>query len=332
MKKRTALLILTVFVISALYFAQGTVNAQDSIPLVVAPSRQTVAIDPGDSQTLQIKFFNQSSLPMAGNLKAVNFYVAGKDGAPILLEDSPNNYIKLPYEKAVIPAGDVLKVDFKVTIPKSTKAGGSYAAIIFETTGQLQNDQLSSNSKNETLSAVSPRIVGLVSIRINGQVFESAFADVFKLPKFLEFGPIPVYFEILNKGGYHITPNGQVRLTNWMGKVVDQKIIEEKNIFPEAKRSYEEKLGTTWMFGKYKVDLAMAYGEAGKVVTAQSYIWVIPVTVIIITIFAVLIAILLGYIINKNIKARQEQLEEKLEQEINELEALKNKFKDKLPK
>lgn len=307
-------------------FPQG-ILAQARIPLVVAPARQTVALDAGKTENLQIKFFNESISPISGNLKAVDFIVSNSDGSPTLLEDQVNDWVKLPYDRAVIPSGDVLRVNFKVEVPKDTPAGGRYVAIIFEQTGQL-----SQSSDNESQSLVAPRIVGLLSIRVNGPVTESAYVNIFKTPKFLEFGKIPVYFEIMNKGGYHISPNGQVTLTDWMGKEVERITIEDKNIFPNAKRSYEAKIGSTWMFGKYKVALEANYGETGKTLLSENFVWVVPVTVIVIVIFSILIAILLAYLVSRKVHAKQEALEEKLEEEISELESLKNKFKDKLPK
>lgn len=323
MKKITALL-LSLFILQA---SLNNIFAQAKVPLVVAPARQTVAIDPGKTENLQIKFFNESISPISGNLKAVDFIVTGSDGSPVLLEDQTNDWVKLPYNKASIPSGDVLRVNFKVQVPEDATPGGRYVAIIFEQTGQL-----SQNFDNESASLVSPRIVGLLSIRVNGPVTESAFVNTFKTPKFLEFGKIPVYFEIMNKGGYHISPKGQITLTNWMGKEVERITLEDKNIFPNAKRVYEEKLGSTWMFGKYKVGLTAAYGESGKTMVSESFVWVIPVTVIAIIIFSILIAALIGYLITRKVHAKQEALEEKLEEEISELESLKNKFKDKLPK
>lgn len=327
MKKQTALL--TTLLTATVIFTFGTkvVSAQARIPLVVAPARQTVAIDAGKTESMQIKFFNESIAPISGNLKAVDFIVTGNDGSPILLENQINDWIKLPYTKAAIPSGDVLRVNFKVEVPKDAKPGGRYAAIIFEQTGQLTN-----SGDDESVSLVTPRVVGLVSIRVNGPVTESAFINVFKTPKFLEFGKIPVYFEVTNKGGYHITPFGQITLTNWMGKEIEKKIVEEKNIFPDANRTYQESLGSMWMFGKYRVDLTLGYGESGKTLVNSSYVWVIPVTLITIIVFLILIISLVAYLISRKVKERQEQLEEKLEQEISEIEALKNKFKDKLPK
>ena len=79
---------------------------------MVAPARQAIAIDAGDSQNLQIKFFNESITPLSGNLKAVDFIVTANDGSPILLEDQTNDWVKLPYDRATIASGDVLRVNF----------------------------------------------------------------------------------------------------------------------------------------------------------------------------------------------------------------------------
>lgn len=303
--------------------------AQARLPLVVAPARQTVAIDPGKSENLQVKFFNESATSISGNIKAIDFIVTGKDGAPLLLEDQPNNWVKLPYDKASIAAGDVLRLNFKIQVPEGTSPGGRYIAIMFEPTGQLPE----AGSGNESASsAVSPRVVSLISVRINGPVYESAFIDGFKMPKFLEFGPIPVNFEIINKGGYHITPTGQITVKNWFGKEVEKKTIETKNIFPNTKRVYEMEVGKTWMFGRYNVTLTSGYGESGKVVSTSQLIWVVPITLILVCLFATAILILSIFVIANKAKAKQLRLEEKLEEEINELESLKNKFKDRLPK
>lgn len=330
--KKTIKLIVFLSVLSFLNlkssFVNHVVNAQARIPLVVAPARQTVAMDAGTTQNLSIKFINESEVPLIGNLKAIDFIVTAKDGSPILLEDQENDWVKLPYDKATIPAGDVLRINFKVTVPKDTLPGGRYVAIMFEQTGQLPDSQ----SDDEQASLVSSRIVGLLSIRINGAVYESAFVDIFKIPAFLEFGPIPVYFEILNKGGLHITPIGQLTLTNWFNKEVDIKTLESKNIFPNAKRIYENSLGKTWMFGRYIASLTASYGDQGKTLTINQFVWVVPITLILIIALGIIILTMATILIVKRFKAKQVKLEEKLEEEITELESLKNKFKDKLPK
>lgn len=313
------------------------VFAQAKIPLVVAPARTQVSLDPGESKNLLVKFFNESEAPLTGSIGVVDFIVTGKEGKPVLLDNidypisnqySGASWVSLPVKKATIAPGEVLRVNYKVSVPSDAKAGGRYVAIFFESDGQIP----ASEQVNQQASSTSSRIVALLYIRVNGPITESAFVDVFSVPVFLQFGPVPISFEIFNKGNYHITPTGSLTLINWFNKPVDQKIIDEKNIFPDTKRVYENQLGSTWMFGKYKVLLNSAYGETGKVITATQDVWVVPVLLILAVVFGITIIVLLLVFFSNKLKARQKVLETKLEEEISEIEQLKDKFKDQLPK
>lgn len=320
-----------------LFGIQAEIFAQQRIPLVVAPARQQISLDPGESGNFVIKFFNESTSSLVGKIDVVDFIVTGKEGGPVLLDNidyplsnqySGASWLSLPYNKASIASGDVLKINYKVTVPTDAKPGGRYVAIYFESDGQISP----SNQSTGQASSTTSRIVGLLYIRVNGPITESAYIDVFSVPVFLQFGPVPISFEIFNKGDYHITPIGQVTLTDWFGKIKDKVVLEEKNIFPDTKRIYETSLGSTWMFGRYNVDLISAYGETGKVASSSQTVWVIPVLLILAVIFGITIIILGTMLINKRLKAKQKALESKLEQEISEIESLKNKFKDQLPK
>lgn len=332
--KKTAYIITIIF--SFVLFTKNVV-AQSKIPLVVAPARTQVSLDPGESENFIVKFFNESASPIAGSIDVVDFIVTGKEGKPVLLDNidyplsnqySGASWVSLPYKKASIAPGDVTRVNYKVSVPKDARPGGRYVAIYFESDGQIPSlGQTTSQS-----SATTSRIVALLYIRVNGPITELAYVDVFNVPVFLQFGPIPVTFEIFNKGDYHITPSGQLTLTNWFNKKKDMVILEEKNIFPDTKRVYEMELGSTWMLGKYTVDLTSAYGESGKVAIASQTVWVFPVLLLLAVIFGITIIVLAVVLISKRMKAKQHALETKLEKEISEIESLKNKFKDQLPK
>lgn len=336
--KKTAYIILIFSVFSILFvFGKKQVSAQSSIPLVVAPARQKINLDPGGSENFVVKFFNESETSLAGKVNVVDFIVTGKEGKPVLLDNTEhtlsNQYSGASWitgipSNASIAGGDVLKLNYKVSVPKTAKAGGRYVAIYFESDGQIPGI----NNVSGQASSTTSRIVALLYIRVNGPITESAFVDVFNVPVFLQFGPVPVYFEVFNKGNYHITPSGQLTLTNWFNKKVDQVVLEEKNIFPDTKRVYETEIGTTWMMGKYTVDLTSAYGESGKVITATQTVWVFPILLLLMVTFGITIVFLSIVLINKKMKAKQHALETKLEKEISEIESLKNKFKDQLPR
>lgn len=336
MNKYTKILICLVTLLT-LGFVTNSVSAQDRVPLVVAPARMQINVNPGENYNLSVKFINESQQPISGFVKVVDFIVTSDTGSPTLLDNlsyplsnqySASSWITMPYEKATIAAQDIVRVNFKVKVPEDAKSGGHYAAVYFETSGL---DQIGSGTADQ-FSATSSRVVSLISFRVNGEITESALVSGLVIPQFLQFGPIPVNFEIFNKGDYHINPKGQVTVTNWFGREVDRETLQAKNIFPDAKRNFELKLGKTWMFGKYTVDIAASYGEAGKVAKASQIVWVIPVVVIIIFILSITIIVMLSIYISRKLTDRQKTLERKLETEISELENLKNKFKDKVSK
>ena len=336
-KRKIVLFLVVVLTLSVISYQLSVRKAvaQQRLPLVVAPARQQTTLDPGEKESLIIKFFNESAVPISGTLKAVDFIVTGTEGKPILLESpsapsgkySASSWIKLPYERAAIPAGTVLKVQFDINVPKDALPGGRYVALYFEQTGYNVGAGASPSLQSGEM-AVTPRITGLINIRVSGPITESASIRRFSAPSFLEFGPVPVYTEIFNAGNYHITPQGQVTLSDFTGRQIKQVALEEKNIFPESSRIYDIKVGSRLMIGKFKLTLNAAYGETGQVLTRTLSLWVFPWKLALAIILGITIIILSGIRIWKGLKGKQEKLEAELKEEISEVEELKEKFKD----
>ena len=336
-KRKIVLFLVVVLTLSVISYQLSVRKAvaQQRLPLVVAPARQQTTLDPGEKESLIIKFFNESAVPISGTLKAVDFIVTGTEGKPILLESpsapsgkySASSWIKLPYERAAIPAGTVLKVQFDVNVPKDALPGGRYVALYFEQTGYNVGAGASPSLQSGEM-AVTPRITGLINIRVSGPITESASIRRFSAPSFLEFGPVPVYTEIFNAGNYHITPQGQITMSDFMGRQISRVILEEKNVFPESSRIYETEIGSKLLFGKFKLTLAAAYGEYGQVLSRSIYVWVFPWKLALAIILGITIIILSGIRIWKGLKGKQEKLEAELKEEISEVEELKEKFKD----
>ncbi len=319
-------LIILVFAFCVLSLGKERVLAQASLPLTVAPSRQEILINPGETTTITVKFLNQADTPVSGPVKVADFIVEDKSGSPTFLNEGPNvtsaasispkysaaSWVTLPYDRITIAAKNRVSVQAKISVPKNALPGGRYIALYFEPGGELPASAKATVGE-EAISPVTVRLAGLIYLRIAGPVEESARAVQFTAPKFLEYGPIPVTTEIINLGNYHIRPVGPVTLTSLLGKVVDQELLKEQNIFPEASRIYENKVGGKWLFGKYKLELAASYGETGKVITATVFVWVIPWKAIVIVTLAIIIAILLASLIYHRFVRREEELEEKIE-------------------
>lgn len=325
-----------IFITLFLAFAiAGTANAQTSptTHLIVAPSRQEIMVEPGEKSAVIVKFFNQGEEPIIGKVGVVDFIVEDNQGTPTFL-DSPTitgltkispkfsaaSWFELPYEQATIASKSKVLIQAKINVPADAHPGGRYVALYFEPTGILPPP---SGAPKEASTPVAQRIVSLVYIRVAGPVKEDAYVVKFWTPPFSQYGPVKVTTEILNRGDYHIAPKGVVKLYNMFGKEIDRQKLEEKNIFPDASRVYENKVGFRWMLGKYKLELAAGYGETGKALTATSYFWVVPYKELTAVVLAVVIIVLLAIMTYRHFVRRQHELEKKVEELQKELEKKK---------
>jgi len=322
---------LLILLVAALFFTiffifLSQTQAQNNVPLTVAPARQELLIKPGEKSAVIIKFLNQGTEAVSGNLKVTDFIVEDNEGSPTFLEGptqlaprfSAASWVELPYDKITIAPKDKVLIQAKINAPADAQPGGRYIAIYFEPGGTVSESTISANK--EAVTPVAIRIAGLVSIRVQGPVEESAYVVQMKAPRFLEYGPIPVKTQIMNRGNYHIKPKGTLSLLSIFGKQIDQQLLKEQNIFPDVARAYDNNLGQKWMFGKYKIELNASYGETGKVLTAVVFTWVFPWRIALIIVLAIIIIILLFALLFHRIRKREEMLEEKVEELEEKLE------------
>ncbi|OGM12054.1 hypothetical protein A2W13_00025 [Candidatus Woesebacteria bacterium RBG_16_36_11] len=327
----------------SLFFIFSIVKPSTSLAqsgfLTVAPARQIVEIDPGDTTSISIKFLNQGVLPIAGDIGVADFLVIDNMGT-VAFQDLPKmqapspyaaaSWVKIPtgYEKVTISAEDKVTITLKMTVPEDAKPGGRYFGVYFEPNSSIPTPI---KSDKEAGTSVKSRLAGLVYVRVAGPISENASIIKFQTPTFIEYGPVKVTSEIINRGSYHITPKGQVVLYDWLGRRIDVKALEETNIFPDSSRIFTSEMGKQLMFGKFKVELTATYGETGQVLTASASFFAFPIRVALVILLSIIILILVGMIIWKKVKGRQSKLELKLEEEIHELEELKDKVSDNIP-
>lgn len=311
-----------------------SVVAQTALPLIVSPVRQELSVTPGESTGVTIKFYNQSDTPVSGIIRVADFVVDNKNGFPRIIDNpdqappkfEASTWFSLPYDRMTIAATDKVEVPAQITIPQDARPGGRYIAIYFEPVSNLPggNGVVESGS-----SAVATRIASLVYLKVPGNFTESARVSNFFAPSLLEYGPVSVQTEILNKGDYHISPIGSITLSNMFGGLVAQSSLQQVNIFPDVSRTYQNDLGSKWMFGRYKVTLTAAYGDKGRVLEQHLYVWVLPWKLMAIVVLALLIIWLLGKNMFKKLAVKEAVMEEELAKEKAEIEKLKQELRRK---
>ena len=293
-RKSFKLLFLYSFLLVFLLKYSKETNAQAILPLIVSPARQQIEVNPGEKTAIDIKFFNSGDQPVSGILKVADFIVEDKFGNPVIIDNPLSSSLKysaaqwfsLPYNQMSIPIKDKLVVQANINIPKDAYAGGHYVAIYFEPVINLT--RISTTNKNMG-TEIATRLAGLIYLKVRGDILEKALVSRFFTPSFLEYGPIKIDTEILNRGNYHIRPHGTISLTNMFGKLIEQQKLKEANIFPDASFLFNNELGSRWMIGKYRVNLAVAYGEKGQILTSSRNIFIFPWRIAIAIIFIIFI-------------------------------------------
>lgn len=325
--KRTFLtFFIVILIFSFLIFS--SVSAQTSSPLTVAPARQQLALDPGQSSAVNIRFYNMSENPLSGIVKVADFIVDNDKGEPRIIDEvdqadprfSAQAWFSLPYDRATIASNDQISFQAKIDVPADAHPGGRYVAIYFEPAALLPE---AIGSDKEAGTGVASRLAALVYLKINGETVENALVSRFFVPGFFEYGPVNVKTQILNRGDYHIRPRGVITLSNVFGAPVDQTLLKEENIFPDITKDYSNSLGRKYMLGKYKLSLTASYGETGKALEAATYVWIFPWRIALVIILTLIILVLIVNNLYKGLAKKEVSLEKELAKEKEEIDKLK---------
>lgn len=333
-QKKTRVSFWFLFILFALFlfylslaFAKVQAQAQNTTKIIVVPPKQELTLEPGSTERLRFRFYNESDNQIAADLKIVDFLVVNNEGSPEFLEGystdkaarfAASTWANLPYKNITIPPKDKVEVIITINVPKNALPGGHYFAVILEPTSGISK----SKASLEASQSISPRVASLTNITIPGNYTKQATITKLFAQKFFEYGPIKVEANIKNTGQIHIRPQAFFQLTDLFGRPIDTEILKEVNIFPYAERIYKGSLGPKLMFGRYQISLTATFGE-GKVTAGKIYVWVIPWKLITIAVLTIIIL----WIILKRIlygpKHKVLELEQKLKKEESEIEKLK---------
>lgn len=186
-------------------------------------------------------------------------------------------WLTLETEEVTLLPGEKREIDVTITVPEDASPGSHFGGIFIS----MQPPRL-----RQVGASVGYEVANIVSIRIAGDVTESAIIRSFKTNK-LVYGETKVQFsaEIENRGNVLVRPIGPVTVQNMFGKEVAQMTLNESKsgIFPYTKRAFE----ITWKdenigFGRYQASLAMTYGDLGRqatIVSTASF-WILPMNII----------------------------------------------------
>lgn len=308
------------------------VRAQQTLSLTAYPAVQEEEIKPGVKTRMQVKFKNNSEEPISGLIKVANYYVKDDQGSVELIDNinvktkyAAGSWITTALDRVTIPGKDFVSVDLFVQPPDQIDSCGAYAIVYLQ---PEPNALIGGTSLRESASSVTTKVGTLLNFSVAGQKCrETATISKLEAPNFLEYGPIKITYEIANNGNIHITPKGVIILSNSFGQSTDQIKLDEKRIFPETNKKYENELGAKWMIGKYKINLSAGYGNTNQLINKIVYVWVFPWRIALAIILAIIILVLIIKNIIEKTVVKEAALEKEIEKEKSEIEKLKEQLK-----
>ena len=323
-----ALFLSLLCVFGASSYAAADETASSSNGLKLSPVRTDVTIEPGQTKSVQITVTNVTNVQTSYAIQVNDFTASGDEsGQPqILLEDdqfAPSHSLKRLIASApgvTLQPGEDKVVSIPIAVPLNYKAGGYYGAIRF-----VPQDGNTEADKNVALSA---SVGSLVLVTVPGDITRNLqVASLYARhateqnqadsPRTVLFSNknVEAVVRFENKGDVQEQPFGKITLKDWRGNVVTSYEINNQeprgNVLPSSIRKFSvpaEKLGS---FGKYRLEGSFGYGEDGRLLTAATSIYVVPVWLVL-TVVA-LIAALVGLIVGvpKAIRAYNKRIVEK---------------------
>ncbi len=255
----------------------------------ISPVLVELNADPGKQYTISIKLKNVTANTLSTKSQVNDFGAKGENGDPeIFLNEKEKSTYSLKSWVDKIPSYTLKSQESKtipitINIPSNAEPGGHYGVVRFTGVApELAGD--------ESEVALSGSIGTLLLVRVSGGVKEGLKLEDFfttqngKKSSFFEKGPISLVERIKNTGNVHIKPTGTVVVKDMFGKTKASLKVNEppKNILPDSIRRFEQELNKKWLFGRYTVDLNLAYGTTG-----QTTFWVIPWKLIVVALLSI---------------------------------------------
>lgn len=249
----------------------------------VSPPSQEIKGSAGSQITIKAKLRNKSFNSINVKVRVEDFAATGQEGQVALVDrnqDSLKNWSLLSTENLSLRPNEQKEVTALIDVPASL-VGGQYGAFVFSIAG---------NEPQAGEAALSQEVASLFLIKLAGQTNENLVLIDFKVPRFLESGPVPMEIKFKNSGNVHSKPFGIINVRNIFGKTVKDVVVKgETNILPGATRVVRASLEKPYLFGFYTAEAIMNYGPKNESLSSTASFYVIPVRIILAVILVILI-------------------------------------------
>lgn len=277
--------------------------AQDSAGIKVIPATIEEAADPGAVISQTLKITNESDSDKEYFIYKKNIKGVEDGGVPVFSDDEGEKtgyeiteWIEISTESIKVAAHQSVDLPVVINVPGTATPGSHFGGIFVS----AEPPKL-----REIGAGVGYEVVSIVSIRISGDIIDTARIRSFSTDKLLYSGKhVEFTAKIQNQGNILIRPRGPVTITNMFGSKPEVVMANEAlaGVFPGTMRDLvfnwdSDELG----FGRYKAIIALVYdGQEGqKTIDATHVFWIFPVKIMVTIIGAFAAIIIGGYLFTK---------------------------------
>jgi len=283
-------------------YSIAKVTSQDNGDFVVEPGKTEIFVDAGETVTRKISVTSRTNRPLDFKVGIENFVGSDDSRTPVVLlpegKETPypiDEFVDLELNSFTLNFGERITFDVTVRAPQTIEPGGHYGAVVISNQAPTQFD----SQGNEVVGGakLTSRIGSLILMRVNGDVEESGYLDLFKTsgPSQLVYQSLPTSFEIAyrNTGSVHAVPYGTITIKNIFGSRIAQLPVDAFFALPQSLR-YQEIVwpGRKFAFGLYTATIELNNGFNDEFDVQKIRFGVLPLIIIIPTLLGLFIILL----------------------------------------
>ncbi|MBI5037580.1 MAG: hypothetical protein HZC01_02670 [Candidatus Kerfeldbacteria bacterium] len=325
------------------FFLFGHVSQAQAV--TISQLNLEINADPGETIEQVVQVYDDSKSGVTVFPWVYNFTQdPSREGSALILTDPKDlkpDRAWIQYDQALValPAdGTLVDFPYRIVVPEDAEPGTHLISLVFRT-------RAPQDAEEEGTEVIIGANVALdIFLKVSGVTIDTIDADfqvghfantdpqtslaerkkTFTPKTFFTKPPVDFLLEVVNQGNTHQKPDGNIKIINdLIGGEPEQYAINQdgKIVLPGTSRLYETpRFGQGFMFGKYRAQLTLLYGNPLKPLNKEVSFWIVPVLEISIAlgILLLLIVSVIFYIIwrRKKDREKEQRIREQVRQEM----------------
>jgi hypothetical protein len=244
MRKLATYLVAVFAVLSVFYFGGHTVFAAPEV-LTISPTSIRPVVNPGSVKTGSFQTINQGQQSYNVIIYAAPYSVKSENYTPDFLPipgaPSVASWLHFSQTSGTVQPNQTLNIDYTLTVPPNTPAGGYYAVAFVETQAP----------KNTSGVIVNEQVGEIFYIQVAGPVVQSGKVLSWSSP-FFQKPPLTYSLKLENSGGLHYFSNISIVVRD-IFNTPKFTLTTQKVVLPETIRQISDIWTKTPSLGFFKV-------------------------------------------------------------------------------